>query len=311
MPAPHTKNDIQDIIAAITDAQRTTENQLPRSITCPPGYRWSPANVPSDDESARPRRRSSRSSRGRIPRVANIPLTPLEQNAPRRYKRIAMVFPLDMTQWTHPPRQFNEILVLLLRAFFVPVARWPFLAGKFVRSTQTPSELRLRYPRVLDIDHHKHLIQFQMPPWLSTEHKFHRAMSSNDKGKGKATAADLGSLRPIKEAPARVYMYFVKEHEKKELLEEERVAKKKESYELSIANVGMGRFNFQHDPGDHAGFHPVALCVSVEDDELILGFEFSELIFDLEFIRNFLHLFLKGTVDPNWQTSGSMTFSYV
>lgn len=281
-----TTTDIKETVLAIATSNNAQACLPPRRRIIPEGYRWSPADIPSDDEGVIQRRivrPGDASFSPRVPVIANIPLTPIEQNAPRRYERIAMIFPLDMAQWTQSQEQFGHLLQNCLNAFFVPLARWPFLAGTFFPSSRRPELTRLLYHRVFQPRAHFHLVKFRHPT----------------------------KPPPRDRLKASIETYTALDNEGRVTWEEERVSLG-DKFRFSTDDIDEDCFRWQVDPADEPSedppeFQPVSLCVSVENGLLILGFEFSKLIFDMDSIRNFIEVFLKGTCDSGWLKGESIS----
>lgn len=168
-----------------------------------------------------------------------LELSPLEQSAPRRYIRIAMMLP-----WTQHESflrmQLQEVHKFVGEAFFKTLQNWPFLGGCFCPSNQDPTKLKLRYPEALDQRELARLVQIQEP----TE----------------KDAIFRGNF-----------------------------------YRLPMKSFGKERFVWEDDPEHGDWFPPVTVKISFVDSAIVLGFAFSEVIFDGEFLQNFFTQFTRNT----------------
>ncbi|KAL6402195.1 trichothecene 3-o-acetyltransferase [Ilyonectria robusta] len=170
-----------------------------------------------------------------------LELSPLEQSAPRRYIRIAMMLP-----WTQHESflgmQLREVHKFVGEAFYKTLQNWPFLGGCFCPSNRDPTKLQLRYPETLDQRELARLVRIQEP--------------------AEKDAIFRGNF-----------------------------------YRLPMKNFGKERFVWENDPGHGDWFPPVTVKISFVDSAIVLGFAFSEVIFDGEFLQNFFTQFTRNTHD--------------
>lgn len=215
-------------------------------------------NNPSDDEYGR-RNRLRLETQRHITR--NIILTPLEQNAPRRYKRIALVLPCKKDQDSNLPTKewICPIEYACLSAYTLAMSKWPFLAGEFVIVGRDPAQIRLRYTK----------------PWLRSP-----------------GTINFEAFDPPKREENELYQQSLYEDQNEE--ERNRMAK------VNIYSIKRRHFMWQIDPKHGESFRPISLTIkpTLNRDHLILAFEFSESIFDLKFINTFLRMFAKKFIRP-------------
>lgn len=84
----------------------------------------------------------------------------------------------------------------------------------------------------------------------------------------------------------------------------------KEVYALPMAEIGKERFPFAESEDDGLDpILPVALTISFVNNVLVLGFAFSETLFDAEFIQLFFKEFIKNTRGTGSQAQGLCVFT--
>ncbi|KAF7544031.1 hypothetical protein G7Z17_g10277 [Cylindrodendrum hubeiense] len=70
-------------------------------------------------------------------------------------------------------------------------------------------------------------------------------------------------------------------------------------YRLEMETFGKERFVWEDDPEYGDWFPPVTVKISFVDSVIVLGFAFSEVIFDGEFLQNFFRQFTRNTYGAN------------
>lgn len=170
---------------------------------------------------------------------SEIPLTAIEQNAPRDYIRIAVVFPYNRQDSIAGLQVFN-IKRSISQTFAKTLLHWPFLAGRFETSSEDPTKLRLFYTP--GAEHHSEQLQCREPD-LKEDRKVHH---------------------------------------------------------LSIEDCDRSRFASENEPEPGDEFSPVTVKVTFCNGLLILGFAFSAILFDGEFIHNFLEKFSTSSHSPKF-----------
>ncbi|CAM1508127.1 Fc.00g049750.m01.CDS01 [Cosmosporella sp. VM-42] len=186
-------------------------------------------------------------------RTWNLPLTTIEQNAPRQRRRIAMLMRYTTAE-PGPTAMFLQKLHLqetqtaVKKAFFRTLEHWPFLRGTFRQREKEPNLLILQYPE-------------RLRPWEQ------EALFLGIQNLGAADHEDnlmvSGCSRELKSL-------------------------------LDIPLHKTKRFPFLEQKDDKP-FSPISLGLDIIQDVLVLAFEFSEVIFDLGFIENFLNRFFMHT----------------
>lgn len=222
------------------------------------------ANNPSDDEFGR---RNQMRFEAEQCITRNIILTPLEQNAPRRYKRIALLLPCNKNQSDLPSNEWMfPVTTTCFTAYVLAMTKWPFLTGKFTIVTRDPSQIRLRYSKPLR--HALKSIKFRSYDSSGREvmYEFYQQFSM---------------FEPIHKD----------QHNKQE---RHWMAK------VNLDSIKRSHFMWENGPEKGESFRPISLTVKPTPgrDYLILAFEFSESIFDLRFINTFLRVFVKKLIKP-------------
>lgn len=233
------------------------------------------ANNPSDDESGR---RNQMRFEAEQCITRNIILTPLEQNAPRRYKRIALLLPCDKNQSDLPSKEWiSPVTMTCFTAYSLAMTKWPFLAGKFTIVSRDRSQIRLRYSK----------------PWLPTlECVNFRSYDSSRREVKYDFCQQFPTLEPI--------------HKGQHKQERYRMAR------VNLNSIKRSHFMWENDPEKGKSFRPISLTVKPTPgrESLILAFEFSESIFDLRFINAFLRVFAKQLRKPKG-TKARSEFHYL
>ncbi|KPM34634.1 hypothetical protein AK830_g11936 [Neonectria ditissima] len=169
-----------------------------------------------------------------------LELSSLEQSAPRRYIRMALVLPWNQQDGILQG-QLDEVHRTVCDALAKTIQHWPFLGGVFRPSTEDSSMLMLKYPRHMSQQLLTRLVEIQGP------------------------------------VPGELVC-------------------RNGDYNLSMKNFGRDRFVWDADPEDEdptrVWFPPVTIKISFVDGTVVLGFAFSENIFDGEFIKNFFAQFV-------------------
>ena len=164
---------IADIIASSEAAKKEREKEKKeeegleegekeKKKGLPPHFRLSHPENPSDDEDGS-LRALSRSQGKSTPEIFNMPLTPLEQNAAPRYKRIALVLPWQQHFGLKAQKkQMTDTFKKCRDAFTAAISEWPFLAGAVRLSSKDPPRVRLRYTTFMP-SRCKALVSVNMP----------------------------------------------------------------------------------------------------------------------------------------------------
>ncbi|KAI5461466.1 hypothetical protein BGZ63DRAFT_236496 [Mariannaea sp. PMI_226] len=175
-----------------------------------------------------------------------IRLTPIEQRAPRRDIRIAMI--LSFTRLVaHGDIQLGEVHKQVAEAFSQALQHWPWLTGRFLPCIEDSSQVMLSYSRRQEQAHVAERIE-----------------------KGNVND-DLDPERNT-------------------------------SCQMDLAKVRKSLFVCKHDSqGSGEETFPVTVKTSIIDNALVLGFSFSQRMFDRYSIQNFFCKFLEATNGHSFQ----------